>query len=203
MPAAFHAPAKFARKTGVETSSITPELPSVIGSMTLAPAILSRNGVRYLRCRTWRADAKRADLATFKAAKVALEPDLVSGIADDIELMVGEVFGTGFFRSVVPVACGHSKRPNCLSVRIAVELAARLGAESVKAFADRYVSGVSHPKEFAKLPPLEIVTVPMGHALIVNDVATSGFHMHEAITALRGLAVPTFGIVWVSGVKQG
>lgn len=174
----------------------------VFGSVSLNPGILSRNGVRYLRCRSWRADAKRADLAAFKRAKAELAQEFVGALADDMAALLLECFGVGFFRSVAPVACGHSRRPDCLSVRLAVAVAERIGGNFVRAFGHRFVSGSSHPKEFAKLPPLIVETLPEGPALIVDDVATSGFHMHEAVTALRAKGVPTFGAVWVSGVKQ-
>jgi hypothetical protein len=39
----------------------------------------------------------------------------IAAIVDDLELLLGELFGSGFFRSIAPVACDHSRRPNCLS----------------------------------------------------------------------------------------
>jgi len=36
-------------------------------------------------------------------------------------------------------------------------------------------------------------------ALVVDDVATSGCHMEEALQALRSRAVDAFGVVWISG----
>lgn len=179
-----------------------PAVAAVFGGTVAAPAILSRNGVRYLRCRTWRAESKADDLKAFKAAKAELDDAFVTSLADDMLALLSEVFGREFFRSVVPVACGHSKRPNCLSVRLAVAVAEALGADFVKAFADRFMSGSSHPREFAKLPPLELVQLPAGPALVVDDVATSGFHMHEAVSALRERGVPAAGVVWLSGVRQ-
>ncbi|TIU24406.1 MAG: hypothetical protein E5W49_00540 [Mesorhizobium sp.] len=176
--------------------------PSPLGSLVWSPGLLSRNGVRYLRCRTWRVDAKKDDLSALRSAKLELAAAFVSGICDDMEPLLFEMFGVGFFDAVVPVACGHSRRPNCLSVRIAVELAGRIGAELSKAFTDRFVSGSSHPMEFSRLPPLEVETVPKGRTLVVDDVATSGFHMHEALAVLRSHSVPAFGAVWLAGVRQ-
>jgi hypothetical protein len=39
---------------------------------------------------------------------------------------------------------------------------------------------------------------PIGATLVVDDVATSGYHMEEAIKALRSLAIPAMGVAWVS-----
>ncbi len=142
-------------------------------------------------------------MASLKSIKLELPPDRIAAICDDFEMVLTEMFGKGLFRSIAPVACGHSRRPNCLSAVLAAELSQRVGVGMVRAFRDRFVNGVSHPKEFDKLPPLEIVAIPPGPCLVVDDVATSGFHMHEAVTALRDRGVPTFGAVWISGLKQG
>lgn len=178
------------------------EHPSPLGSLVWAPGILSRNGVRYLRTRAWRTETRDADLQLLKRAKLELAPAMVAAIADDMHALASEVFGAGLFSAVVPVACGHSRRPNCLSAQLAVQLASRLGCEIVRAFADRFVSGVSHPKEFDRLPPLQLVQRPAGAVLVVDDVATSGWHMHEAITTLRHAGIAAAGLVWASGTKQ-
>jgi orotate phosphoribosyltransferase-like protein len=178
------------------------ERPSPLGGLAWNPGLLSRNGVRYLRCRSWRQETKRADLYAMKLAKLDLDPEFIAGVVADMKLALGEMFGTGFFDCVVPVACGHSRRQNCLSVRIAVGLAESLGAACTKVFADRFMSGSSHPKEFARLPPLEMMARPQGRVLVVDDLATSGWHMHEAVGAIRAMGRPAFGAVWLAGVKQ-
>jgi hypothetical protein len=179
------------------------ERSAAIGSLVWRPGILSRNGVRYVRCRSWRAETRTADMAALKRVKLELNESAVAAICEDVALLIAELFGAGFFRSVTPVACGHSRRPNCLSAVMAMGLADLLETAMVRAFRDRFVSGSSHPKEFASLPPLEIVAMPAVPCLVVDDVATSGFHMHEALTALRSAGVPSFGAVWVSGTTQG
>lgn len=173
------------------------------GRVVWNPGVLSRNGVRYLRCRSWRSGTRGTDMLSLKRIKLELAEEPIEGICSDIARVVGECFGVGFFSSVVPVACGHSRRPNCLSAVLASRLAPRFGAEMIRAFKDRFVSGVSHPKEFHKLPPLEIVAMPPGPCLVVDDVATSGFHIHEAVSALRSAGVPAVGLAWIAGVKQG
>jgi hypothetical protein len=176
--------------------------PSPLGGLVHAPGLLSRNGVRYIRCRTWRSETKVDDLLRLRAAKLALEPAFVDAVAADMAGVLRDLFGLGHFASVVPVACGHSRIPGCLSVRVSVALADLVGSRHVKAFADRFVSGSSHPKEFRRLPPLELVEAPPAPALVVDDVATSGFHIQEAVSALRAAGIAAAGAVWVAGVRQ-
>ena len=105
------------------------------------------------------------------------------------------------FAQVTHVACGHSQRPDCLSCRLAAGVAVALGLPHVKAFDDRFVMGSSHPKENMKLPPLVIRgQLDQIATLVIDDVVTSGFHMHEALTALRSALVPAAGIAWIGGV---
>ncbi len=76
----------------------------------------------------------------------------------------------------------------------------KLGFTFRKVFKDRYVSGVSHPKEFAKLDPIEIEAEPPEKlVLVIDDVATSGWHMEEALNTLRSIGVMAIGATWLAG----
>lgn len=141
-------------------------------------------------------------MLTLKRLKLELRQGTIDEIAADIASLALDFYGKGFFGSVVPVACGHSRRTNCLSACLASALAPLIGATMTRVFADRFVTGVSHPKEFARLPPLVVTGEPSGPVLVVDDIATSGFHMHEAVTALRQRGIAAAGMVWVSGTKQ-
>jgi len=174
----------------------------VLGGMVWRPSLRSRHGVYFVTCRAWAAASKASDLRAMRAFKAAPAPEIVERIAEEIALM-GAALSGGMARSVVPIACGHSRRPDCLSAQLAGAVAARLGVELVGVFAGRFCSGSSHPKENTKLPPLEIRRLPDGPALVVDDIATSGWHMHEALTALRARGVPALGIAWVGGIKAG
>ncbi len=77
-------------------------------------------------------------------------------------------------------------------------IAERLALNYLQVWRDRPIKGVSHPKEFRRLPPLDMIAKPIGATLIVDGVATSGFHMEEAIKALRSLHIPAAGIAWIS-----
>lgn len=97
-------------------------------------------------------------------------------------------------------AVGHSRRPDSFAVRIAQEVARRTGRRFAKVFRDRFVSGVSHPKEFRNLPQLRLRTQVRSPILLIDDVATSGWHMEEALTMLRRQGVPAIGLVWICGI---
>lgn len=199
MVAAFSRPARFARQDDDETD----DGPSIEGmSLVWSPAILSRNGVRYIRCRSWRSATKKADMATFRKAKVDLDEAFVTQIADELVAVVNEVCGKGMFATVAPVACGHSRRPDCLSTRIAAAAATGLSAEFHRIFDNRFLTGSSHPLQYDRLPALTMQICPVAPVLVVDDAATSGFHIHEAVMRLRESGVPAVGAVWLSGVKR-
>jgi hypothetical protein len=172
---------------------------SILGEVRWRPTLRSRNGVYYLTCRSWLADAKAQDLAILREAKRTMPPELIADAAHEMTELVRAVFGEVAL-SVVPVACGHSRRIDCMSVRLAEGIARSLDVEPVQAFAHRFMKGSSHPLENRKLPPLKLIDRPAAPALVVDDIATSGFHMHEALTALRSAGVPAFGIAWLGGV---
>ena len=91
--------------------------------------------------------------------------------------------------TITNIAAGHSGG-NSFGARLAVAVAERLSLGYLEVWGDRPIGGTSHPKEFRRLPPLDMLAKPIGATLIIDDVATSGWHMEEALTALRALGVP-------------
>ena len=81
-------------------------------------------------------------------------------------------------------------------MRFAVAVAERLSLGYLQVWRNRPIKGSPHPKEFRRLPPLEMLAKPIGSTLVIDDVATSGYHMWEALTALRALDIPAAGIAW-------
>jgi hypothetical protein len=81
-------------------------------------------------------------------------------------------------------------------------VAEQLGLGFAEVFEDRFVDGASHPKEFAKLPPLAFRHTPAAPALVIDDLATSGWHIEEALGMIRGLGLPAFGAVWIAGTVK-
>lgn len=172
---------------------------SPLGSLVYRPTLYRRNGVAWASVRSWRADAKMRDLVAFKRAKAAVDAAVIEAAAAEIAAVAGLLFGPLAGWQAVNIPCGHSRRPDCFGKRLAQRTAAQLGIAFDQLFADRFCSGVSHPKEFAKLPPLTRLAQPSGPALVIDDVATSGWHIEEALGALRGAGVPAFGLAWLSG----
>ncbi|UFW75494.1 phosphoribosyltransferase [Bradyrhizobium sp. WU425] len=170
--------------------------------LTSRRALYSRKGITWAAARAWRSDSKKADIEWLKAAKASLDPRAIDGGADDVSRLAGDLFGALSGWTVSSTAVGHSRRPDSFAVRLAEGVAARLSLPFVKVFADRFVSGVSHPKEFRNLPPLQLQSGIGTPILLVDDVATSGWHMEEAANVLRPFGYPVFGSVWISGAVK-
>jgi hypothetical protein len=66
--------------------------------------------------------------------------------------------------TVTNIAAGHSGR-NSFGARLAVAVADRLSLSYLQVWRDRSIRGVSHPKEFRRLPPLEMLAKPIGATL--------------------------------------
>lgn len=162
------------------------------------PALRSRNAVGYVTVRSWRAVERKDQIAAFKAEKRTQDMPLVETAAADVVAVMGR-FVPVADAVVTCVPCGHSRRADCFGKRLARQVAAHTGLSFVECWEDRFCNGVSHPKEFAKLPPLVWQAVPDRFTIVVDDVATSGWHIEEALSALRSRGVPSMAIAWVGG----
>ena len=166
-------------------------------------AIRARNGVAYLVCRHFSAVRKKQQVERLRQIKLELEQETITLIASEmVECLGCFAGGNALDLDVTSVACGHSRRPDCLAFRLASEIATRMGARRVHTFSPRPVRGSSHPKEFRRLPPLQLQDHPSRGVLVIDDIATSGFHIHEALTAVRSRGHPAIGLVWISGAKE-
>jgi hypothetical protein len=162
-----------------------------------APAIRSRNGVAYLTCRRFSAQNRLGAIRAIKRLKAQAD-DRESGLAAaEIALLWLRLTGNPGGWTVTNIAAGHSGG-NSFGSRLAVAVAERLSLGYLQVWRDRPIRGVSHPKEFRRLPPLEMLAKPIGATLVIDDVATSGYHIWEALTALRALGLPAAGIAWIS-----
>lgn len=146
---------------------------------------------------------KRRDIRALKLAKETVDPAIIAGAAAEVANLVKLFLGGAPGFSVSTVSVGHFRRPDSFAVRMAAAAAAELDQPFVKIFADRFVKGVSHPKELKKLRPLERLVLPATPVLLVDDVATSGWHLEEAMTNLRAAGVPCLAIAWISRTIGG
>lgn len=165
-------------------------------------AIYRRNGTAVITVRSWRSGAKPDQVAALRRAKregcCSTCDAAVAAVSESARLLIGP--GNWI---VTTVPCGHSQTPDCLGKRLARGVADALGVPFVQLWADRFLSGSSHPKEFHRLPPLEWLQDPDRPVLIVDDVVTSGAHMEEALGAVRGKGQTALGIAWIGGSVAG
>jgi predicted amidophosphoribosyltransferase len=171
----------------------------LLGSLIYRPTVFRRNDVAWVAACAWRAAAKADDVAALKRAKREIDRRLIDGAAEFVTALIRQLRGDQAAGAVTSVPCGHSRRPDCLGKQIAQVVAAALGLPFRQIFADRPCSGVSHPKEFAKLPPLERIADPRGSMILIDDLATSGWHVEESLTALRRLGASASAFVWITG----
>tara|TARA_B100002003_G_scaffold86929_1_gene81355 strand:- start:4596 stop:5195 length:600 start_codon:yes stop_codon:yes gene_type:complete len=164
------------------------------------PTVSFRNGAAWLSARAWRANARRDQLAAIKLAKARVDAATISAAAQDIAVVLEAVLGPAPFVTCVP--CGHSRRQDCFGFRLAEAVAAAAGATLVEGWRFRPVEGSSHPRRNATLPPLEraddLSALPRP-LVVVDDIATSGFHIVEALNDARAQGASALGAVWIKG----
>lgn len=171
---------------------------TLAGELIDRPMLRSRNAVGFLTAKSWRAEVKKAQIAAFKAEKAAPDSDLVGVAAAEIAAMLGKYLPVPD-AIITSVPCGHSRRPDCFGKRLAKAVAESVGLPFLQVWADRFCEGVSHPKEFSRLPPLIWEENPDRLVIVVDDVATSGWHLEEAVTALRDRGIPAIAVAWIGG----
>lgn len=170
----------------------------MIEGLVERPALRSRNDVGYMTLRSWRKDDRKAQIAAMKAEKAAPVSPLVDEAAREIVDFLGKYVPVPD-AVVTSVPCGHSRRPDCFGKRLAQAVAAEVGLPFVQAWGDRFCEGVSHPKENSRLPPLTWESRPATLTIVIDDIATSGWHLEEAVTALRSIGVPAIALAWIGG----
>lgn len=171
---------------------------SLADELVARPALRSRNTVGYATVRSWLVRGKKAQIAAMKSEKAAPTSALVDIAAREVADFLTK-YAPVPDAVVTSVPCGHSRRADCFGKRLAMAVAEIAGLPFVEVWADRFCEGVSHPKEFDRLPPLTWRAVPDRMAIIVDDIATSGWHLEEAVTALRAHGVPAMAVAWIGG----
>lgn len=171
----------------------------LLGSLVHRPMVFRRNEVGWIAACAWRARAKTDDLAALKRAKREIDQRLIGEASELTAALIRQLDGVPAADAITCVPCGHSRRPDCFGKRLAQGVAELLGLPFVQVFGDRFCSGVSHPKEYSKLPPLDQIADPVSSMLLVDDLATSGWHVEEALTALRKLGASASAFVWIAG----
>jgi PAS domain-containing protein len=182
---------------------VEPSMAFLMDTLVQRRTIRARKAVNYLTLRSWRAPVREYQMKALKALKQNIPHAFPESIATEIAGEVQSLVGAAAFKAIVPVPCGHSKGSHCLSVEIARALSVQLNLPVVQAFAPQRVKGVSHPKENVKRPPLQLSRSLSDPVLLVDDVATSGAHIAEAVTLLRPESGSVMAIAWIGGDSAG
>jgi PAS domain-containing protein len=106
----------------VDAPALAPKDPSqmfLMDTLVRRRTIRQRKAANYLVLRAWRQSIKSYQISALKALKQNIPPDLPSAIASEIAGEVDALFGRAGFKAIVPVPCGHSRGPSCLSLEIA------------------------------------------------------------------------------------
>jgi PAS domain S-box-containing protein len=160
-------------------------------------SIRQRKQVSYLTMRSWRQPVRTFQIKALKALKQNIPPGFAQSIAKEIGAEVSNLFGRAGFKAIVPVPCSHSAERNCLSLEIARSLGAELSLPVVQAFLPQTDQGSSHPKKNARRKPLALARVIAEPVLLVDDVATSGAHIEEAVKLLKPTCRAVMAIAWI------
>ena len=188
-------------------SAKEPELLSdrdiLLRSLMYRPTIFQRKDVRWIAAHAWRSQAKERGIKALKAVKDDFDPAFIKAAAGPVSALIRQLFGSGPAHGVTCIPCGHSCRADCFGKLLAQGVAQEMGMPFIQVFADRHRTGVSHPKQSAKLPPLRQVARPPGSTIIIDDVATSGEHLEQAVLALRRVGIAASAFAWISGSTVG
>ena len=156
-----------------------------------------RNDISYHAVRRWRAPIKQWQLDAIKALKQTRDPGLIDLMAAELAATARRLYGTLTGVSVTSVPCGNSG-PDCAAQRVAQAVAVRLGIPAIRAFVDIETSGTSHPRRNGSRPPMQLRESPGGPILLIDDVATSGAHVAEAVRLLSRHAPSVLPMVWLA-----
>jgi hypothetical protein len=198
------------RNAGVEI--LQEQLPSIARSVPvgeeailafLANTLIRRASLRhkgalsYVIVRQWKAALKDVQLAALEGLKIGPSKVAANQIAHEISFVVSSIFEGMNFDAIVPVPCGSSGTPTCMSVEIASALAQILGVPIMNCLSGEPGSGRSHPHKSKSLKPYRLEGEVSGHLLLVDDVLTSGKHLQLACDALRAAGASVSSVVWV------
>lgn len=153
--------------------------------------------ISFMTARAWRASVKDIQIKSLRILKRALPPKFVEAAGRDVACVARKIHGDHAFNLVVPVPCGHSGRPDCLSVRMAEVVAREIHAGFSNVLEGRLMKGSSHPMQSQNFVRPRLKAVVRGKVLVIDDVCTTGRHISMSIAALREAGADAFGLAWI------
>lgn len=160
--------------------------------------IRTRHDMSYMTIRSWRQPLRKYQIAAITGLKAKPPPTFADAIAQEMAAGVAGLIGVAAFRSIVPVPCAHSAG-ECLSVAIARSLGRQLNLPMVQALQSERRTGRSHPRKNASRPPITLTHAVQGPVILVDDVATSGAHLHDAAELLKPTSAGVLPVAWIGG----
>jgi predicted amidophosphoribosyltransferase len=188
-----------APKSQVRSAEVNPLHEFLDRTLVRRTQLRTRNSVSFATLRAWRKSIKHEQIEAMRALKLAPTESFVEMVAREIQSFVQTALGGRFFGAIVPMPCSHSTDEACLSARIAKRLAQRMDTHAMMALGLTRKPGSSHPMENLRRPPMCLLSVVKQPILLVDDIATSGRHIEEAVSLLRSNAGAVFAVAWLSG----
>lgn len=129
------------------------------------------------------------DVTAFRQAKLKCDPELIVRVGELLAGLISQVRGRQCADAVTTVPCGHSRRHDSFGKQVAQAVARSLDLQFVQVFADRFCPGVSHPKEYRKLPPL--ARVSMAPASLLFNSGSGGW-LSSLLVSAKSKCSPPF-----------
>jgi predicted amidophosphoribosyltransferase len=189
----------FVREEAAAEVGKTPELVSefLLETLIQRPVIRERAGVSFMTAFAFRGPIKDVQIRALRILKDHLPTEFVLEASRRLAAVVVKLHGRDGFRAVVPVPCGHSMRPDCLSYQLAAGVAEHLKCDFAPVLNAPLRQGSSHPCESRSWRAPKVMRRPSGPLLVIDDVATTGRHMSLSLLALRKAGATAAGIAWI------
>jgi PAS domain-containing protein len=178
-----------------------PTLAFLLDTLVRRRVVRERKSVSYLTLMSWRHAIRSYQIAALKALKSNVPAQMGAAVGAQVAAEIRNMIGASAFKVVVPMPCSNSPSDSCLSLEIARGLAADLAIPLTQCLRLPAGGGSSHPKKNVRRPRLELIEKTAGPALLVDDVATSGAHIEEAVKLLRPVCGAVLAVAWISGAK--
>lgn len=174
----------------------------LLATLKSRTSVRARGGVTFIALRSWAAPIKPYQIKALEIVKRNPRASFVRLVAAEMIARLDGLISPRTLTCVAPVPCGHSKGEDCLSVRLAREIAAMLELPVADVLTQPRRAGKSHPRKNKALVEPEFraddrLGERLGTVLLVDDVATSGRHIELAAKRLLAYADHVTPVAWI------